>query len=159
MDKIRAYQKKDLDQMISIWNEIVLEGIAFPQTDLLTEEEAEDFFSGQSLTAVYDDEGIILGLYILHPNNIGRCGHISNASYAVKSTERGRHIGESLVKHSLKSAKDLGFSILQFNAVVKTNYSAIHIYEKLGFIKLGIIPKGFRLEDTYEDIILFYHPL
>ena len=27
----------------------------------------------------------IVGLYILHPNNIGRCGHICNASYAVKS--------------------------------------------------------------------------
>ena len=24
----------------------------------------------------------VLGLYILHPNNIGRCGHIANASYA-----------------------------------------------------------------------------
>ena len=31
--------------------------------------------------------------YILHPNNIGRCGHIANASYAVSSKSRGLHIG------------------------------------------------------------------
>lgn len=28
-----------------------------------------------------------------HPNNVGRCGHICNASYAVSSDARGRHIG------------------------------------------------------------------
>ena len=31
-------------------------------------------------------------------NNVGRCGHICNASYAVDSFCRGQHIGEKLVK-------------------------------------------------------------
>ena len=59
----------------------------------------------------------VVGLYILHPNNIGRCGHICNASYAVDSKSRGKHIGEMLVTDCLKKAKDLGFRVLQFNAV------------------------------------------
>jgi len=33
----------------------------------------------------------IYWLYILHPNNVGRCEHISNASYAVSSESRGLH--------------------------------------------------------------------
>lgn len=148
--------------MIEIWNEIVDSGIAFPQIDKLTESTAEKFFSEQSFTGVAENEdtGELLGLYILHPNNIGRCGHISNASYAVKSTARGLHVGENLVLHSMEKGKELGFKILQFNAVVKTNYGAIHLYEKLDFIRLGVIPNGFLMKDgTYEDIIPFYKVL
>ena len=51
-------------------------------------------------TAASDSE--IVGLYILLPNNVGRCGHICNTSYAVKEGKRGLHIGEQLVKDSLK---------------------------------------------------------
>ena len=160
--RIREYSENDIVQMIEIWNEVVDSGIAFPQIDKLTEIDAMAFFSGQSFTGVAESAkgGQILGLYILHPNNIGRCGHISNASYAVKSSARDLNIGEKLVKHSLDKAKELGFKIIQFNAVVKTNYNAIKLYEKLGFIKLGVIPNGFLMKDeSFEDIIIFYRCL
>jgi ribosomal protein S18 acetylase RimI-like enzyme len=148
--------------MIEIWNQVVEEGIAFPQTEPLAMKEGELFFGEQTYCGVAENSGSkeILGLYILHPNNVGRCGHISNASYAVKSSARGCHIGEMLVKDSLARGKELGFALLQFNAVVKTNYTARHIYEKLGFVQLGTIPKGFLLKSgTYEDIVLYYHEL
>ena len=45
------------------------------------------------LEKTLEEDGKIFGLYILHPNNVGRCGHICNASYAVSSDARGRHIG------------------------------------------------------------------
>ena len=32
---IRKYEEKDLQQMIDIWNEVVEDGIAFPQEDFL----------------------------------------------------------------------------------------------------------------------------
>lgn len=56
---IREYTQNDISDMIRIWNEVV------------------------------EEDGYILGLYILHPNNVGRCGHICNASYAVSSEIRG----------------------------------------------------------------------
>ncbi len=159
---IRQYEKNDISQMIDIWNEVVDEGQAFPQIDRLTVDSGNEFFSSQSFTGVAEDvdTGEIYGIYILHPNNIGRCGHISNASYAVASSSRGLNIGEQLVKHSISKSVELGFKILQFNAVVKTNYKAIKLYEKLGFVRLGTIPNGFLLKDgTYEDIIPFYYKL
>lgn len=83
---IRKYRSDDLPQMVDIWNEIVDEGIAFPQEELLNLETGKSFFEEQTYTAVAEeDHGQILGLYILHPNNVGRCGHICNASYAVAS--------------------------------------------------------------------------
>lgn len=155
---IREYLKKDIPEMIHIWNEVVEEGIAFPQEECLNEITGKEFFEGQSFCGVAEDSGgEIIGLYILHPNNIGRCGHICNASYAVNSKSRGLHVGEKLVRHCIEQAGKIGFRILQFNAVVATNSAARHLYEKIGFKQLGIIPKGFRLKNgKYEDICPYY---
>lgn len=157
--QMKAYTTKDVLPAIKIWNSIVEAGEAFPQMEKLTEQTGDQFFLEQSFTGICMDTDTkeILGLYILHPNNIGRCGHICNASYAVKDTMRGQHIGEILVKHCMDKGKELGFRILQFNAVVKTNIPALHLYQKLGFTPLGVIPKGFLMKDGhYEDIIPHY---
>lgn len=154
---IRKYKDADLPHMITIWNDIVEEGMAFPEEEPLTIEEARSFFAEQSYTGVADDNGEIVGLYIVHPNNVGRCGHIANASYGVKAGQRGKRIGERLVVDSLERAKSLGFRIMQFNAVLATNEGAIHLYKKLGFTPLGLIPGGFRQKNGhYVDIIPFY---
>ena len=159
MLKIEQYNTKYINDAVEIWNDIVEDGIAFPQMELLDPQTGDAFFKSQSLTgiALDTDSGEVVGLYILHPNNVGRCGHISNASYAVKKNKRGQHIGEFLVKDCLAKAKEIGFRILQFNAVVATNTSALKLYKKLGFTQLGVIPKGFLLKDgSYEDIIPHY---
>lgn len=153
---IKPYTKENIRDAIKIWNEIVREGIAFPQEEELTEISGDEFFSAQSFTGLACDEnsGEILALYILHPNNVGRCGHICNASYAVRSDVRGRHIGEIIVKHCIEKAREIGFRILQFNAVVASNIHARHLYRRLGFKELGTIPGGFRMPDgTFADIV------
>ncbi len=157
---IRKYNENDIKDMITIWNEIVEEGVAFPQEELLDQDMGKEFFASQSYVGVAQEEEKIVGLYILHPNNVGRCSHICNASYAVSSKERGRHIGEKLVKDCLVMAKQTGFKVLQFNAVVESNVHARHLYERLGFKQLGVIPGGFRMKDgTYENICPYYHVL
>ncbi len=159
---IRKYTKNDVEGMIAVWNEVVEDGIAFPQEECLTAVTGAEFFAAQTYCGVAEDadNGEIVGMYILHPNNVGRCGHICNASYAVKSSLRGMHIGERLVTDCMEQGRAAGFKILQFNAVVRTNYGARHLYEKLGFAALGVIPKGFRLKNgDYEDIVPYYHEL
>ena len=154
---IRKFEQKDIPEMIKIWNEVVDEGVAFPQEDFLTDDNGGAFFTAQSYCGVAEKDGKILGLYILHPNNVGRCGHLSNASYAVLSESRGNHIGEKLVLDCMKQAKLLGFRILQFNAVVESNIHARHLYERIGFSLLGTVPGGFRLKNgEYENICLYY---
>ena len=157
---IREYMQKDMSDMIRIWNEVVEEGVAFPQEECLDMETGAAFFASQSHTGVAEEDGTVLGLYILHPNNVGRCGHICNASYAVSGDARGLHIGEQLVLDSLKTGKEMGFLVLQFNAVVESNTHARHLYERLGFKQLGTIPGGFRMKDGhYENICPYYHEL
>lgn len=158
---VREFRSEDTKDAIAIWNEVVDQGKAFPQLEDLGVEDGEAFFKEQSYTGIAVNENDeIVGLYILHPNNIGRCGHICNASYAVKSTVRGQGVGKAIVTDCLEKAKEIGFRVLQFNAVVKSNTTALKLYQKLGFTQLGTIPGGFLNKDgVYEDIIVHYKEL
>lgn len=92
---IRSYQPSDLPDMIRIWNEIVEDGVAFPQEDFLNEQTGSAFFTEQTYTAV-----------------------------------------------------------------AASNIHARHLYERLRFQQLGVIPGGFRMKDGhYEDICPYYHTL
>ena len=160
--EMRRITSVNVHEAVMIWIKVVEDGVAFPQTEPLDDDTGAEFFASQDYTAVaFDtDTAEVVGMYILHPNNVGRCGHICNASYAVRSDMRGKHIGELLVTDCLKKAKELGYKILQFNAVVATNTSALELYKKLGFVQLGVIPGGFLMKDGhYEDIIVHYHTL
>ncbi|MDO4649585.1 MAG: GNAT family N-acetyltransferase [Eubacteriales bacterium] len=159
---IKPFEKGYVNEALSIWNEVVEEGAAFPQLDLLDEPGALKFFREQTYTGLAIDAltDQVVGLYILHPNNVGRCGHIANASFAVSSESRGLHIGEKLVTDCLEKAKEKGFKLMQFNAVVDNNIHARHLYERLGFQEVGMIPGGFLMKDGhYKDIHVMYKEL
>ncbi len=153
---LRPIEKADLTQAAAIWNDVVAAADSFPGDMILSEDEAWEMFCAQTETvcAVKGDE--VVGVYILHPNNIGRCAHIANASYAVKAGARGQGIGRRLVEDCLERAKKHGFRGLQFNAVVASNTAAIALYLKLGFKVLGTVSGGYRDKDGhYRDTLIF----
>ena len=159
---IREFEPKDIQAMCEIWNTVVDEANAFPQNNKLDVMSGTKFFGEQTFTGVAEDidKHEILAMYILHPNNVGRCSHICNASYAVKKEVRGTGIGRKVVEHSLAKGKERGFHIMQFNAVTASNTAAHAVYEKLGFTPLGIIPEGFlRPDGSYDDIRLYFKKL
>lgn len=90
MITIRPYIPEDEKPVADIWNYVVEEHDTFPQTEPLQPHEADAFFRKQTYTGVaVDENNEIACMYILHPNNVGRCGHIANASYAVRHDIRG----------------------------------------------------------------------
>ena len=111
--EVRAYTDDDIEAMVTIWNQVVEDGEAFPQEECLTQESGTAFFAEQTYCGVAEDmdTGRIYGMYILHPNNVGRCGHICNASYAVDRESRGLHIGEKLVSDCLAQGKAHGYRV------------------------------------------------
>lgn len=152
---LRPVTKEYLHDATSIWNEIVAAGDSFPGDELLNDEQAWEMFEAQTASVCALDGGELVGVYILHPNNIGRCAHIANASYAVKADARGRGVGRALVEDCIRQAKVHGFRGLQFNAVVSTNTAALKLYIKLGFRVIGTVPGGYRYKNEgYRDTLI-----
>ena len=49
---IREYQTEDVTAAITIWNQVVEDGVAFPQEENLTEETGDAFFKEQTYTGI-----------------------------------------------------------------------------------------------------------
>jgi hypothetical protein len=83
---VRAYIEQDINEMIQIWNEVVEEGNSFPREEVLTGDEGGTLFASQAYVGVATDSETneIYGLYVLHPNGVGRGSHICNTCYAVR---------------------------------------------------------------------------
>jgi ribosomal protein S18 acetylase RimI-like enzyme len=58
-----------------------------------------------------------------------------------------------MAEHSLSEARRLGFRAMQFNFVVSTNESAIHLWQQLGFKIVGTLPGAFR--HSKKDMSMF----
>lgn len=153
---MRPITKADLPEAAAIWNDVVAAADSFPGDEIQTQPQLWDMFCAQTETVVAVVDGNVAGVYILHPNNIGRCGHIANASYAVSRDVRGKGIGRAMVKDSIARCRKNGFRGLQFNAVVAANTRAIALYLSLGFKILGTVTGGYRKADgTYVDTLIF----
>ena len=46
---VRKYEEKDLPDLIRIWNEVVEDGVAFPQEECLNEEQEKLFFQNRPI--------------------------------------------------------------------------------------------------------------
>ncbi len=47
--QIREYTSDDVDAVMQIWNQVVEDGVAFPQENKLTKEEADAFFQATDI--------------------------------------------------------------------------------------------------------------
>lgn len=154
------YQPKYLAKMTRIWNDVLKDGVAFPGEELFTETTFENYLKEQTIVRCMVFDGDLAGFYVAHPNNIGRCSHIANASYCMDKSYRGQKAFPQLVQDSLAQAKSAGFMGMQFNAVVASNKPAIHTYQQNGFDIVGTIPAGFRLKDgSYSDMYVMHRSL
>ena len=65
-----------------------------------------------------------------------------------------------MCEHSQILAKELGFRAMQYNLVVSTNIGAIRLWEKLGFLIVGNLPKAFNSKKAgYVDAFVMYKEL
>jgi ribosomal protein S18 acetylase RimI-like enzyme len=118
------------------------------------------WFAPYMETYILEDEGEILGTYVIKPNQIDLGSHIANGSYMVHPKAQGRGIGNLLCEHSLVEAKRFGFKAMQFNIVVSTNKVAVKLWQKHGFEIIGTIPDGFNhLELGYVDAYIMFRKL
>lgn len=107
---MKEFAEEQLPEMTEIWNDVVEEGISFPGDKALSETEALKMFREQASTVCATLNGEVVGVYILHPNNFGRCGHIANASYAVRKDCREEGTGRKWCAIAWRTQGERGFA-------------------------------------------------
>jgi len=142
---IRRATDQDWLLIYPIYAAIMAEGktYAFPEQQTL--EEARPWWMeqppGQTVVAVSD--GVLVGSAKMGPNRPGRGSHVATASFLVDPARQGEGIGRALGECVLDWCRSAGFASIQFNAVVESNASAVHLWQSLGFQIIGTVPESF----------------
>jgi len=152
---------KDLGFIWEMWEEIQGQKVFFAYDDSYTREQIESsWINLDNHLYVMESDDKILGAYLMKPNQPGYGSHIVNAAYLVDSQARGKGIGHKLCRHSIDSAKALGYRGMQYNLVVSTNEMAISIWKSFGFEIIGTIPGGFyHVDKGFIDAYIFFKDL
>src|SRR3954467_8246803 len=96
--------------------------------DMTREDALAYWFADKTYAWVGESEGELAGTYLLKANQAGGGSHVANAAFVVAAGAHGRGIGRALAEHCLTEARRLGFRGMQFNFVVSSNASAVHLW-------------------------------
>ena len=107
-----------------------------------------------------EDEGRVVGMYKIVPNQPGLGAHVANASFMVAPGFHGKGAGRHLGLHCLREARRMGFRAMQFNFVVSTNSAAVALWRSLGFAIVGTLPGAFEHSALgYVDAYVMFRSL
>ncbi|MGE4585036.1 MAG: N-acetyltransferase family protein [Sphaerochaeta sp.] len=85
--------------------------------------------------------------------------HRSICAISIEPSFQGKGLGTILMQTLIDLARAAGFEQLELE-VVSTNEAAVHLYRKVGFVKVGTITHGFKTkEGTYLDLDYMIHRL
>lgn len=146
---IRDATESDWPRIEPLFRAVVADGrtIAWPE-DLSSAQAQQLWLPGSpQRTVVATTDGHILGSALMGPNRPGRGGHLATATFMVAEAARGHGVGRALGDHVMAWARTTGYVGIQFNAVVETNASAVHLWKSLGMAIVGTVPHAFRHPD------------
>jgi len=98
------------------------------------------------IIAAFIDDDIVASAEIDCPCRRVKTRHRASFGIAVSMAEANNGLGTILTLKAMQTAKQLGFTQIELG-VYSDNFRAIHVYEKCGFQRYGILDKSFRLED------------
>lgn len=142
-----ACADKDWPSIYPFFSEIVAAGRTYAYPENLSSDEARSYWMtgapGRTIVAVEGEDEMVVGTATMGPNRPGRGSHVATASFMVDPRQRNRGVGRALGNEVLAWAGSEGYRAIQFNAVVETNESAVHLWKSLGFDVLATVPEAF----------------
>jgi L-amino acid N-acyltransferase YncA len=154
-----------IDPLRRLYGVIVEEGNSYPHDRLPDDDQFMEYWiRGKStVVAVAPDRPVgtdLAGAFYLKPNWPGRARHVANAGFIVAPAWRNKGLGWLLGATMLDYARGLGYRSVIFNLVFSENKAACHLWKKLGFSELGVIPGAVRMDHgRYQDAVIMVRSL
>jgi len=141
---VREATSDDWPAIWHIMQPIVEAGETYALATDMDEEEARRYWMlGDGRTVVAELDGEIVGTATAYANRPGNGSHVASGSFMVDQERSGQGIGRALGEDLIDWAREVGFKLIQFNAVVETNEGAVALWKKLGFEIAGTVPGAF----------------
>lgn len=157
------------DEFGTLWNfacDLAAEDTFIELSGPSPAEEEEKKWYNDMLTSVASGTAIYVHAYI---NNrfIGngrimkgkyRHSHVGHLGISLVSAYREEGIGTELMRTLITQARESGMRILELSCF-ENNPRALHVYEKLGFQKIGVLPNAIAWKGGYVGEVKMHLPL
>ena len=157
---LRTPKWEDLDDLLELVNSLVVEKAEITRTEKLSREEEIDWLS-KALSRLEKAETLYIvaevGGKVVAVSEISKRGgyekHVGVIGIAIESDFRDLGIGTEMMKTLVERAKEMGLKVLTLTAFA-SNKRAIRVYEKVGFVQTGTVPKKHFKEGKYIDAVI-----
>ena len=110
MLEIRAATQADRDAIWNIFREIVTTADTYAfDPDISRDEALAYWFRSDTHTYIAENNGRVVGTYILRANQSGPGSHVANAAFMVSRSAQGQGIGRAMAEQCLDEARRFGF--------------------------------------------------
>ena len=161
---LRAPEWGDLDDFLALINELVDEHADILRSTHSTRGEETEWLAdrlaaiekGNLIALVAEVNGRVVASSDVAqrtPEN-PQHSHVGVLGIAILKTARGIGLGKVLMDSLLQLSKQAGLKIIILD-MFATNNSARRLYEKVGFIEVGKIPKAINQNGKYIDLVRF----
>ncbi len=163
--QLRLADREDFEPLRRLYEVIVAEGTSYPHDHAPDEEEFLDYWVRGKSTVVActrfpESPPELIGAFYLKANWPGRARQVANAGFIVAPPWRNKGLGWLLGATMLQYARDLGYRSVIFNLVFAENAAARHLWKKLGFSDLAVLPGIIRKNGgSYQDAIIMFRSL
>ncbi|MEM3623212.1 MAG: GNAT family N-acetyltransferase [Candidatus Bathyarchaeia archaeon] len=157
---MRTPKWEDLDDLLELINSLVEESAEIIRNEKVSREEEIDWLSktlaslekGEVFFLVAEVDGKVIASSDIHPLR-GFERHVGVLGIIIKNGFRNIGVGTEMMKTLIEQAYKMGLKVLTLT-VFATNRRAIHVYEKVGFVQTGIIPRKHFKDGKYIDEII-----
>jgi ribosomal protein S18 acetylase RimI-like enzyme len=157
---LRTPKWEDLNDLLELINSLVDEKAEIIATEKVSRGEEIDWLSralsrlerNETFYLVAEVDGKVVAISETDKRS-GHQKHVGMMGIAVRSGFRDLGIGTEMMKTLVNQAQKAGLKVLTLSAFA-SNKRAIHVYEKLGFVQTGHIPKKFFKEGKYIDEVI-----
>ncbi len=156
--KIRAMESFDVNVLWNIFNDVVEERQFLPTiTPVLSYREKQQWYLAfqdkKAVVLVATHDGTPIGYCSVEQNEEEASSHVGTIGLLISRGFRNEGIGKELMKKAIDLSKEIGFEKLCLSTF-ECNTSAVHLYEELGFVKIGLRKSQFKIGSIYFNELM-----
>jgi RimJ/RimL family protein N-acetyltransferase len=158
---LRTPKWEDLDDLLAMINSLVAEKADIVRAEEASRAEEIDWLAralsslerGDVFYLVAEVDGKVVANSEISRRRGGYDRHVGGIGIAIRDGYRDVGIGTQMMKTLIEQARRMSLKVLTLSAF-DTNKRAIHVYEKVGFVQTGRIPRKFFREGQYVNEVI-----